>query len=128
MDVQLGDILVMKKEHPCGEKRWLVLRTGMDIRWRCMGCASSQVTSTRANSALVADLSGSAWVSSRATKRSPLSSQSSNRVAMTTAMIQGRLLSCANMAMAYSLVAGAASSAAAWPCRPAMMKSVTRSK
>ena len=38
MDVQLGDILVMKKEHPCGEKRWLVLRTGMDFRLRCMGC------------------------------------------------------------------------------------------
>ena len=38
MDVQLGDILVMKKEHPCGEKRWLVLRTGMDVRLRCMGC------------------------------------------------------------------------------------------
>ena len=38
MDVQLGDILVMKKEHPCGEKRCLVLRTGMDIRLRCMGC------------------------------------------------------------------------------------------
>ena len=37
MDVQLGDILVMKKEHPC-EKRWLVLRTGMDFRLRCMGC------------------------------------------------------------------------------------------
>ena len=38
MDVQLGDILVMKKEHPCGEKRWLVLHTGMDFRLRCMGC------------------------------------------------------------------------------------------
>ena len=38
MDVQLGDILVMKKEHPCGEKRWLVLRTGMDFRLRCTGC------------------------------------------------------------------------------------------
>ena len=38
MDVQLGDILVMKKEHPCGEKRGLVLRTGMDFRLRCMGC------------------------------------------------------------------------------------------
>ena len=38
MDVQLGDILVMKKEHPCGEKRRLVLRTGMDFRLRCMGC------------------------------------------------------------------------------------------
>ena len=38
MDVQLGDILIMKKEHPCGEKRWLVLRTGMDFRLRCMDC------------------------------------------------------------------------------------------
>lgn len=38
MDIRLGDILVMKKPHPCGEKRWLVLRTGMDFRLRCMGC------------------------------------------------------------------------------------------
>ena len=38
MDVQLGDILIMKKPHPCGEKRWKVLRTGMDFRLRCMGC------------------------------------------------------------------------------------------
>lgn len=29
MDVQVGDILVMKKEHPCGTKQWLVLRSGM---------------------------------------------------------------------------------------------------
>lgn len=27
MDIQLNDILEMKKLHPCGEKRWLVLRT-----------------------------------------------------------------------------------------------------
>ena len=38
MDIQLKDILVMKKAHPCGEKRWLVLRTGADFRLRCMGC------------------------------------------------------------------------------------------
>lgn len=38
MDVRLGDILVMKKNHPCGEKRWLVLRTGADFRLRCLGC------------------------------------------------------------------------------------------
>ena len=38
MDVQLGDTLVMKKTHPCGEKRWLVLRTGADFRLRCAGC------------------------------------------------------------------------------------------
>lgn len=38
MDIRLGDILVMKKEHPCGDKRWLVLRVGADLRLRCMGC------------------------------------------------------------------------------------------
>ena len=38
MDVQLGDTLVMKKTHPCGEKKWLVLRTGADFRLRCVGC------------------------------------------------------------------------------------------
>ena len=38
MDVRLQDILVMKKPHPCGSDRWLVLRTGMDFRLRCLGC------------------------------------------------------------------------------------------
>ena len=38
MDIQLGDVLTMKKAHPCGEKQWLVLRTGADLRLRCMGC------------------------------------------------------------------------------------------
>ena len=37
MDIRLGDILVMKKPHPCGEKRWMVLRTGADLRLKCMG-------------------------------------------------------------------------------------------
>lgn len=38
MDIRLGDVLTMKKAHPCGEKRWLVLRIGADFRLRCMGC------------------------------------------------------------------------------------------
>ena len=38
MDVRLGDILEMKKPHPCGGKEWLVLRVGMDFRLRCQGC------------------------------------------------------------------------------------------
>ena len=38
MDIQVGDILTMKKAHPCGEKRWLCLRTGADLRIRCMNC------------------------------------------------------------------------------------------
>ena len=39
MDVRLQDILVMKKEHPCGSREWQVLRTGMDFRLRCQGCS-----------------------------------------------------------------------------------------
>ncbi len=38
MDVQIGDILTMKKQHPCGESRWEVLRIGADFRIRCLGC------------------------------------------------------------------------------------------
>ena len=38
MDVRLGDILEMKKPHPCGSRNWLVLRVGMDFRLRCQGC------------------------------------------------------------------------------------------
>ena len=37
MDIQLGDVLTMKKPHPCGDKRFLVLRTGADLRIRCLG-------------------------------------------------------------------------------------------
>ena len=38
MDIRLKDIRVRKKPHPCGEKRWLVLRTGADFRLKCLGC------------------------------------------------------------------------------------------
>ncbi len=38
MDIQVNDILTMKKVHPCGEKRWRVLRTGADLRLKCLGC------------------------------------------------------------------------------------------
>ena len=38
MDVQVGDRLLMKKQHPCGGREFLVLRVGMDFRLRCLGC------------------------------------------------------------------------------------------
>lgn len=44
MDVQLEDILTMKKAHPCGSRQWLVLRTGMDFRLRCLGCGHEVMT------------------------------------------------------------------------------------
>lgn len=38
MDIRLGDILLMKKPHPCGCNRFSVLRIGMDFRLKCEGC------------------------------------------------------------------------------------------
>ena len=37
LDQQI-ELLKLKKEHPCGSVEWLVLRTGIDFRLRCMGC------------------------------------------------------------------------------------------
>ena len=44
MDIQLGDVLEMKKAHPCGEKKWLVLRTGADFRLKGMGWGHEVMT------------------------------------------------------------------------------------
>lgn len=38
MDVRVGDLLMMKKAHPCGEKNFLVLRVGADFKIRCTKC------------------------------------------------------------------------------------------
>ena len=38
MDIQIGDIIKMKKPHPCGSHEWEVLRVGMDFRLKCLGC------------------------------------------------------------------------------------------
>ncbi len=38
VEICVGDIVTMKKPHPCGDKRFLVLRTGADLRLRCLGC------------------------------------------------------------------------------------------
>ena len=38
MDLQLHDILELKKDHPCGSRCWEVLRGGMDIKMKWQGC------------------------------------------------------------------------------------------
>lgn len=39
MDVKAGDILKMKKNHPCGSNEFYVIRSGMDFRLRCLKCS-----------------------------------------------------------------------------------------
>ena len=38
MEILVGDILRMKKQHPCGSYEWEALRVGMDFRLKCTGC------------------------------------------------------------------------------------------
>ena len=37
-DLELDDILKLRKTHPCGEDRWKVTRLGADIKIECLGC------------------------------------------------------------------------------------------
>ena len=36
MDFKIGDIVQMKKNHPCGGNEWEILRTGIDFRIKCL--------------------------------------------------------------------------------------------
>lgn len=36
--IQVGDVIKMKKQHPCGTNEWEVIRIGMDFRLKCLGC------------------------------------------------------------------------------------------
>lgn len=38
LELRLGDVLRLKKKHPCGSFQWQVVRLGADIGIRCQGC------------------------------------------------------------------------------------------
>ena len=44
MDIKVGDILEMKKAHPCGSKEFDVLRVGMDLKIKCRKCGHEVMT------------------------------------------------------------------------------------
>jgi hypothetical protein len=37
-DLALGDVVQLRKPHPCGSKEWDVVRLGADIGIQCRGC------------------------------------------------------------------------------------------
>ncbi|WP_075619696.1 DUF951 domain-containing protein [Paenisporosarcina indica] len=37
----LGDVVEMKKQHPCGTNEWKIIRIGADVRIKCVGCQHS---------------------------------------------------------------------------------------
>ncbi|MFV0529521.1 MAG: DUF951 domain-containing protein [Lachnospiraceae bacterium] len=36
--LEVGDVIQLKKGHPCGSKEWEILRSGADFRLKCCGC------------------------------------------------------------------------------------------
>ena len=34
----VGSIVVMKKQHPCGTNEWEIVRVGADIKIKCLNC------------------------------------------------------------------------------------------
>ena len=38
LEYEVGDIVRLKKKHPCGSFEWEILRVGADFRLKCMGC------------------------------------------------------------------------------------------
>ena len=46
MDLSVGDVVKMKKQHPCGGAEWKVLRIGADFKIECLTCGR-QVMLTR---------------------------------------------------------------------------------
>lgn len=35
---EVGDIVQLKKNHPCGSREWKILRVGADFKLKCLGC------------------------------------------------------------------------------------------
>ena len=38
MDYSVGDLVELKKQHPCGSKIWQITRIGVDFKLKCQGC------------------------------------------------------------------------------------------
>lgn len=39
MLIEIGDIVQMRKKHPCGSDQWVITRTGADVKMKCCGCS-----------------------------------------------------------------------------------------
>lgn len=44
---EVGDIIKMKKPHPCGSSEWEILRVGADFRIKCLGCGHQVMVSRK---------------------------------------------------------------------------------
>ena len=58
MDIKIGDVLEMKKAHPCGGNRMLVMRVGADFRLKCEKCGHEARMLVLGNTATCSECGG----------------------------------------------------------------------
>ncbi len=46
-EYEVGDIVKLKKTHPCGSFEWEILRVGADFRLKCIGCGHQVMLARR---------------------------------------------------------------------------------
>jgi hypothetical protein len=44
---EVGDIVRLKKPHPCGSHEWEIMRVGADFRLRCLGCGHQMMVTRK---------------------------------------------------------------------------------
>ena len=44
---EVGDIVKLKKPHPCGSQEWEILRVGADFRLKCLGCGHQNMVARK---------------------------------------------------------------------------------
>ena len=47
MEYKVGDIVKLKKPHPCGSSEWEIVRVGADFRLKCLGCGHQVMIARR---------------------------------------------------------------------------------
>ena len=55
---EVGDVVTLKKPHPCGSKEWEILRVGADFRLKCLGCGHQIMIARRIVEKNTKDLKG----------------------------------------------------------------------
>lgn len=47
LNYEVGDVVKLKKPHPCGSSEWEILRVGADFRLKCVGCGHQIMVARR---------------------------------------------------------------------------------
>ena len=61
LNYEVGDIVKLKKKHPCGSFEWEILRVGADFRLKCLGCGHQVMVERKLVEKNTKELRKNAW-------------------------------------------------------------------